>query len=1202
MLSQQVLPSEANDDSLDNSLSSLVISFMETVSNGQTPLSLTSDNVKVVVSRSLAADIFNSTIAVGDGGTSISFATEEAANQCATSNGYVRLAMSSYSKNPYQATAEAPSKILRSQIFPNTTLAAASSSSSNSESPSFYITLPFYQTQTFVKTISLESLQFNETLPECTLYEDGELVSCDGCLVDHYTNDTVVFACYDVSLICGEGNAASTRRSRRSSRRLFSLSGDDDSQQALSTPTATTSQFAAIITNTAKSFALVLSANPFAVNIETAKPIIAFIGSLIMAIILGAFYFAAWDSEDYQQVLVYARPQDLEMKKQVSKIDMQSARQDRRKKRVIEALLHSSPRSRRKLASSASPIRSPLPSSSHSPSKSPTASVRNMSRKQSSMMQTKSFRFRSKSSANFMLLSENPMKTKSTRIMTTKKQQQLKRRQSALIVERKVDFTAERKAIAAFLEQTIPMTFSEGNFSLSFNRFLDTLLHTHSLSAMFFGASMSNTRLNRWFDLCVKLLLTLFLDTLFFGTFFADNGKCQGLVEEVSCESEINTATGYPYCSWNGAAINVDGTTVYSTSSCVVNRPPNDLTYTLIIALLCFAIALPIDLTLDYIRLEICSRRPDLSIFNVNSSYYLGSAVHDILSLNGMSVLDRALGNSAQQVTATPTRDSTIDLEAATNYSNNVNNNLDIDAEKVYHNFVPLGVEVREILSELRSLAMGTVKAATLPWWPGLENEEEREADDAILNYDFIERLVGLRIDGSPVRLTLMQRLRYHSQTQRLEHHLLKARLASKRIEQTLHAMPAVVVDDLNTALLQFFVLEQFSAMKRYVLRYQYFSFERVQREAINPFIWLGGWALLIGSVLFFIYWIYAWCLASGGAVFNAWAVNFVLVLVQELVILQVGQVLVIYFIATQSIEPQLMAIKKVLYSLAVNVLTENKTMQARNSSKGSDGEEKETDKANNKRSSSAGCSAIIQHLSPACRASSTHHLQGLSAARILRSIKDHDIVRCRDRNEKRLYFLALYFIALPVLFAFFGDAIGRLVLNAVLPSTAYLFIIANYQLQQVSPFVFIALYLSLVLFYIYKFLAIKPAVRKLKQKTEVSKSHRTEQKIQRAVERSTSGLYRFITAPLRLAVWVIRSLPRQFIDRMLYRTARKNMLRDRLWRNINRPKLLQCSIIPLHQRQQLLASTIHYCDDDFVVTKAEISVAFASRSNEYSW
>lgn len=1147
MLSQQILPSEVSDDSLDGSLSSLVISFMETLSNGQNPLSLSSNNVQVIVSRSLVADIFNSSIAVGEGGTSITFATEEAASQCATDNGYIRLAMSTYSKNPFGATVEAPSKMLRSQIFPNTSFAALPLSSSNNSSPSFYVTLPFYQAQNFAKTMSLETLQFNETLPECTLYEDGELVSCDGCSVDHYTNDTVVFACYDVSLICGKGNAAAARHHRQLSRRLFSLSGDDDSEEALSTPASSTSQFAAIVTKTAQNFALVLSSNPFAVDIKTATPVIAFVGSLMMILILGALYFSAWDLQDYQ-VLVYARPQDAEMMRQVNKIDMQSDRQDRMRKN--------------KTSSAKSPsIRSPISSISIS---SPRAQSSDRHSFLSSSSK-KEFRFLSRSSSlSFMLLDEtNSAKGKKlTRQMTTKQQQQFKKRQSMLIGEKKVDFAAERKAITAFLQQTIPMRFSEGNFSLNFNRFISTLLHIHSLTAMFFGASMVNTRSNRWFDLCTKLLLSLFLDSLFFGTFFADNGVCQGLVDEESCEVQINTATGYPYCSWSGNSENyVDGTTVYSMSSCALNRPPNDLTYTLIISLLCFTIALPIDLALDYIRLEICSRRLDLSFFRVKSSMYFGSPVRDMLSFNSLSVLDRALGynkNSLVQQPTTVIRE--IDLEAGAISSDNyVNNNHRIDssnanadAEKMYQAFAPLAVEAREMISEVRSLIISSTMRL------GSYEEEKQDADGVILNYDFVEQLIGFRIDGSPAPLTFMQQLRFRSQSQRLEVHLQQARIESKKIVQSLDEMPAVVMDDLNTALLQFFVLEQFSAMKRYVLRYQYFD-NRVSGEAINPFVWLGGWFLLSGCLIFFIYWIYAWCLASGGAVIHSWAINFILVIILELVILQVGQVLVIYFIATQSIEPQLMAIKKVIQSIAVSVLMENKAIRHSRDSRGSHNSREINSLINRGPASSSGFSSIVQHISPACRASYSHKLQALSAARILRSVRDHDMARCRDRNEKRLYFIAVFFIALPALFAFFGDAVGGLILDAVLPSTTYLFIIANYRVLQVSPVLLVALYLALLLFYVYKFLAVKPAVRKLFQKTKTSKARRSELKIQRAADRSTTllRLFYFFSTPFRL----LQSWPRRLIDYFLFRTARKKMLGDRLWRNINRPERLQCSI-----------------------------------------
>jgi hypothetical protein len=68
-----------------------------------------------------------------------------------------------------------------------------------------------------------------------------------------------------------------------------------------------------------------------------------------------------------------------------------------------------------------------------------------------------------------------------------------------------------------------------------------------------------------------------------------------------------------------------------------------------------------------------------------------------------------------------------------------------------------------------------------------------------------------------------------------------------------------------DVALMQYFILDQFTPIKRYVLGHKLFIFSVSSSLPISPTVWTLTWLLVILSFLFFLYWVLAWGIANGG-------------------------------------------------------------------------------------------------------------------------------------------------------------------------------------------------------------------------------------------------------------------------------------------------------------------------------------------------
>ncbi|RYH22829.1 hypothetical protein EON65_18700 [archaeon] len=609
---------------------------------------------------------------------------------------------------------------------------------------------------------------------------------------------------------------------------------------------------------------------------------------------------------------------------------------------------------------------------------------------------------------------------------------------------------SDESNVVNFLDHVLPVRL-KATGKLSFmTSFLEAAFRHHDMTSVFADASISNPRYMRWINVCLQALIMIFTDTLFFNLFFPDQGKCESFQTEDACLAPMNAATGRNLCTWEGGVV-LEDVNQTITIKCTISQPPSDLTFTLLVAMLNFLIDIPISLMLDFIRLEICAKRPDLSIWGFKEFKLLPSLPEMLDGRHEISPIEETFRKAANFHSGKlfDQGNGFGQLASSRHLSSRTTKQNSHAMRILYDEHIPYFQETEMLIQEVRAFYQYMLQRS-VPW--------KDPAHGFMLQHKIqaIERMTGIRVDSSPAEMPLIKRMFYRNSRQRLEKKILRARRRAEGVREAINSISDINYMDRSIALLQFFVLEQFSPFKQYALRYQYFPFQSFSPPKIHPALWLSGWIVLFGILVFCLYWILAWGLTSGNKTLAAWGINFTLVFIQEFIVSQLAQIFIIHVVAMRSIEPQLVFIYHILYRKAMDVLQKG---------------EEHVDDTHTK---------LGQHLSPACRVANLQSCADLPASKVLRGIDDEDLDVCRVSSNKRLKFMAASFLAVPVILGLFlGEGFGQVGVQAILPLAVFGFIIANFYLFVSSLAAFIVIYALLVAFYIWKYGIKKPAIKK---------------------------------------------------------------------------------------------------------------------------
>ena len=1059
-----------NSSFLNNATSKFVNAALSGMTDGQTDMILTSENYNIRLSRALVSDVANSTQTVpltveeavyGKEPTGVEISGAGSAFN--DGSGYVSMSVGAFSSMPYES--DDADLLVTSMLRIESRTRPGSIPTDNSRRNllstrpvAYYLSFPFVQRQNLYSvTVPSEDINGtailirNETLPECSQYTEGSgSQTCSDCVVSTFSNDSVTFACYNMSQLSASSMTSDVRR------KLFV---DDDYYNTPSSEQGwegTVYQTAALTVAVVTVFANVMSFNPFNINIEQAKGIIAFIGTMIVFSVGGLYFFHRWDRHDKEHLLA-----------------------NRQKKLVGKAMFARS--------------------------------------------------------QHFDIKEENTA-------------EHVMHRFKVMI----------RRSLPIAIEEISQMSFLK-------RYFVHPFLHHHEYFMPAGKASLTETRSLRWTSFCFSIFSAMFLDTLFFSVFYADDGTCESYLDATTCLAEDNAVYASTKCLWN------------EETGCSLNAPPDNKIFSIIVSCVTMLIAVPLCFVFDYALNEVCAKDPDWGEWKFcrRSDPAVGKYGH-------------AVGDNHAMLTMRSVVDDMIDVAAQ------IEPVLDV-LQKITKWLQPLlELDKADVLTEMRAIL---VKAQPYFDYPLAQFKRAHvwEVTRRRLPLSqirlFLHRvLVFLGLKSSKEKIT--SHVLHSVKLNMLQRSIVKAREQASAIVEaitgeaeegdekeedvkeeekelatgavfavalgSLEKSPQVLDEkegddempiwdqddgiDCNQDLLQFFFLEQLPALQRYALKRQCFMHDFVLPEKIHYGYWLAGWFVIVGTMLFFVYWAFAWCVLSGNAAFKGWRNTLLANYMQDIFLMQVMKVYVIHISTQGAIIPRLHVMQTTLENLALTVYLQlEKTLQ---------GMEAVEDLVPIVVAPQLQDSALVQHLSPVCRAARSPALRYLPAALLLQRVGDLDIHNCRKPPYSRpIGLLTVLMFALPLITqSTFGDGLADTVFETIfnfILTSAYaviVFLFLNYMVHTIIAicvFAFLWMIYSFVQHYRHSHLEVRLVIQRLSHNMHILEIAATMG--HNVAIREATGFLGFllITVPSRIAT--------QFEAR---RT--RLALHEKIWTNMN--------------------------------------------------
>lgn len=222
--------------------------------------------------------------------------------------------------------------------------------------------------------------------------------------------------------------------------------------------------------------------------------------------------------------------------------------------------------------------------------------------------------------------------------------------------------------------------------------------------------------------LCKAFISIMFVNTLFFGIFFSDDGTCQHYINKIDCKTPINKALGSKQCIWSA-----DG-------KCSLNPPPDSLMFTLIVIVLIIIVALPIEVFLTQL-LKLARCRPNLSLWGLDESFWLDSP-SPFLS-EPLVLEDFNLSSTFNNLFSSSTND-TVDQ-----------------------------VEMKMLVEVTKQYLEENYMNGFIPW-------DHIKRIDVKRKLKIIEEYLGISRDGTIIPLSVIDYLRYGTYQEKLYHRIKK--------------------------------------------------------------------------------------------------------------------------------------------------------------------------------------------------------------------------------------------------------------------------------------------------------------------------------------------------------------------------------------------------------------------------------------------
>ena len=506
------------------------------MASGEQPIDLTSTRIQVAVTSTLVTTIGDLVLPVPPTMSDASYKVRQpkvtlgpkGLSSCIKIGSYAQLSVLQWAVNPYAGSKSIQSPLLgisseiqTEEILPSGTILNQGRRSNTYRLPgipAYTLSLQFSSPQNFdfeagINYTSTSKSKSNYTIPACTQYDGEAYVPCQGCNISSYTNYNVTYSCFDISQICPQTN---------SKRRLDELNVDDDSDDldfALDLVSATESAhlrrlqstnddgrataltpatYGMLVQSIAGELSSVLSTNPF---VRPSTAVLVFVGCLSGFIFLMLLCLLKHDKEEetkknYLNIDIYAKARKL------LEGDIRNGRSGDHSA-MYEEYLATCKRESIKSNDIVSNIKR-------------TSSYRAALGMRPLRVKTKPF-------------------DESQYPSVYKDAQYVDDNGSESCTDSDIDDLSDGKsheseaAIIEFLHVLFPghAIFTEKSSAFDF------IAVNHDYFKTFGGSSMTRSRTIRFLELVVLVLVTLFVDTVFFGVFYPAN-TCEASTDEVS--------------------------------------------------------------------------------------------------------------------------------------------------------------------------------------------------------------------------------------------------------------------------------------------------------------------------------------------------------------------------------------------------------------------------------------------------------------------------------------------------------------------------------------------------------------------------------------------------------------------------------------------------------------------------------------------
>jgi len=544
------------------------------------------------------------------------------------------------------------------------------------------------------------------------------------------------------------------------------------------------------------------------------------------------------------------------------------------------------------------------------------------------------------------------------------------------------------------------------------SRFVTAVIREHDWIRIFTYPSLRLTRVHRYFIVCTYVLIILFVDALFFGILFPDDQSCEEYNNTTpeQCENDPSPySSALKKCIWDD-----------DDKSCTLRPPPSSVQFYMVVAISVSLLSVLPQIIVAHIIEDYASQKP---------RWYSVPKKCPIQEYRQLSELHK-----------------TISYMLGKHNLSEFERHMELHS---YYDQLTVEEEANVLLCDVQKFLENGTESSSYPW------RVSDLSDDRKANLEAIQVSLGVYVDGTPEPLSLKQRVLFHTARQRIEWKLERVRDQVQAIQADMESFIEGEEGCRDTALIQHFILEQVSPIKRFLLRKQFFQFDNANPAEVDGTTWLMCWALIIAIWLFCMYWILQWAAMHSRVTMLAWGAQVVIAVIQDVFINEVILVMVTHVFVIENLRPQL---KKIYHTL--NYIMNVKV-------RGGDD------------NAVYGDVRVVQHLSASCRAARTDKLCHLPAAQLLMKLDDKDVALCRENRAAKMGKLTTLCVAIPVAIALSHEMVQECMLDVVIPTAWCCFIIANGYLYEVSPYLLALPYVLLFLGLLYRYAYVLPNRKK---------------------------------------------------------------------------------------------------------------------------